>query len=420
MYFYQVDIMIFSLSDFLTKLIFQLLLLISGQFRCLKHAHILALLAVILNNEDIDYVIQAQIPDPEIDPELYAAVSNFMLHGPCGPANPKAPCMDKGRCSKGFPKPFQEKTSLPADGHGYPLYARPKNGQRIEKNGFIFDNRWVVPFNRFFLLKYQCHINVEFVGSFRTVKYVYKYVHKGVDVSTVEIKTEDKDEIKRFVNARTIDPHDAVWRICGFKVQDRFPAVYQLAIHLEGQQNVVFKEGEEVSAVEKGKETTLTAFFKFNQAEQDARSITYQDLPKFCTYGAGKWQWRKTVPSEGDVPRTIGRINAVSPAQGERYFLKLLLTHKPGATSFADLREFEGIDYSTFKATCLAMGLLEDDQEWIKSLDETATFASSSQIRATFAVILQFCTPSDPSALWERFQEEMSDDFLYQEMQVFV
>ena len=138
----------------------------------MKHAHILALIALKINAEDIDFVIQAQIPDPEIDPKLYAAVSSFMLHGPCGSVNPKAPCMEKGKCSKGFPKSFQETTSLPKDGHGYPLYARPNNGRQIEKNGFIFDNRWVVPFNRFFLIKFECHINVEFVGSFRTVKYV--------------------------------------------------------------------------------------------------------------------------------------------------------------------------------------------------------------------------------------------------------
>ena len=363
-------------------------------------------------------MIQAQIPDPDKDPELYAAVSSFMLHGPCGPANPRAPCMEKGRCSKGYPKSFQELTTLPSDGHGYPLYARPRNGHTIDKNGFVFDNRWVVPYNRFFLLKYLCHINVEFIGSFYTVKYVYKYVHKGADVSTVEIESDDRDEIKRFVNARTIDPHDAVWRIFGYKVQDRYPAVYQLAIHLEGQQNVVFREGEEVAAVEKKRETTLTAFFKFNQDEPEARSILYQDFPKHCTFNSGIWKWRKSQPSDEDTPRTIGRINGVLPSQGERYYLRLLLSHKAGATSYDDLRMFDGSVYPTYKATCLAMGLLEDDAEWRRSLEETAGFGSSQQIRATFAVILQFCTPSEPETLWEMFREEMSDDFLYNEMQV--
>ena len=35
----------------------------------------------------------------------------------------------------------------------------------FEKNGFVFDNRWVVPYNRFILMKNGCHINIEFVGG---------------------------------------------------------------------------------------------------------------------------------------------------------------------------------------------------------------------------------------------------------------
>ena len=187
---------------------------IEGQFRCLKHAHILALLTITLTVEDIDCIIQAQIPDKEEDPELYEAVSTFMIHGPCGPGYYNAPCMDKGRCGKGFPKDFQETTVLPNDGHGYPLYARPDNNRVIEKNGFMFDNRWVVPFNRFLLLKNGSYINVEFVGSLATVKYIYKYVHKGVDISTAEIQglAGERNEIARFLNARTIDPYDSLWR----------------------------------------------------------------------------------------------------------------------------------------------------------------------------------------------------------------
>ena len=170
--------------------------------------------------------------------------------------------------------------------------------------------------------------------------------------------------------------------------------------------------------MENKRETTLTAFFKFNQDEPQARTITYQDFPKYCTFSAGKWNWRKTQPDELKVPRTIGRINAVSPSQGERYFLKLLLSHKSGATDYDDLKVHDGIAYQTFKATCLAMGLLEDDQEWMRSLEEAARTASSRQIRATFAVILQFCTPSEPDALWELFKDEMSDDFVFSETQV--
>ena len=78
-----------------------------------------------------------------------------------------------------IPQRFPRRTKLPHDGHGYPIYAPPKNERIIEKEGFVYDNRWVVPNNEFVLIKYDCHVNTEFIGSFTTIKYAYKYVHKG-------------------------------------------------------------------------------------------------------------------------------------------------------------------------------------------------------------------------------------------------
>ncbi len=45
--------------------------------------------------------------------------------------------------------------------------------------GFVFDNRWVVPYNPYLTMQYQCHINVEVCSSITAVKYLYKYVYKG-------------------------------------------------------------------------------------------------------------------------------------------------------------------------------------------------------------------------------------------------
>ena len=387
---------------------------IEGQFRGLKHAHILTLLSIKLTVDDIDFIIQAQIPNEHEDPKLFEYIATFMLHGPCGPGYPNAACMEKGVCSKGFPKDFVDFTVLPNDGHGYPLYARPDNGRIIEKDGFQFDNRWIVPYNRFLLLKYGCHINVEYVGSFTTVKYIYKYVHKGVDVTTTEVRSlaNERNEIAKFLNARTIDPYDATWRLFGFKVQDRFPAVQQLAIHEEDQQNIIFREGNAVQALQNVKDTTLLAFFKFNSTNEAARSIKYQDFPKFCTFSDNSWHWRKLQKND-ECPRTIGRINAASPAQGERFFLRMMLTHTTGATCYKDLKQVDGIQYDTFKEACKALGLLDDDSEWDIALTEVSSHGSAKQVRSVFAVLLQFCNVTDPARLFENFKEEMSEDFVY-------
>ena len=59
------------------------------------------------------------------------------------------------------------------------------------------------------------------------------------------------------------------------------------------------------------------------------------------------------------------------------------------------------------------MGLLEEDAEWEIALEEVTASGSSHQIRAIFAVLLQFCQPTDPSRLYEKFKDEMSEDFVY-------
>ncbi|XP_035837979.1 uncharacterized protein LOC110942640 [Helianthus annuus] len=59
--------------------------------------------------EHIDPFISTEIPDKNENPELYSLVSDFMIHGPCGHANLKCPCM-VGNRSKNFPKRFMEAT----------------------------------------------------------------------------------------------------------------------------------------------------------------------------------------------------------------------------------------------------------------------------------------------------------------------
>ncbi|KAK9676558.1 hypothetical protein RND81_11G085000 [Saponaria officinalis] len=98
---------------------------IEFQKRALPHAHILLWLKrdeTELSTQFIDSIIHAEIPDNIQNPRLYETVSRYMIHGPCGPANPKCPCMINNICSKKFPKSFNEETKL--DNNGYPVYRR--------------------------------------------------------------------------------------------------------------------------------------------------------------------------------------------------------------------------------------------------------------------------------------------------------
>lgn len=81
----------------------------------------------------------------QISSRDFEIVKRRMIHGPCGMFNPRAPCMKQGKCSKGYPKPFQPETVLTSE--GYPIYARPDDGRAFDVGGFLADNRWVVPYN---------------------------------------------------------------------------------------------------------------------------------------------------------------------------------------------------------------------------------------------------------------------------------
>ena len=83
---------------------------------------------------------------------------------------------------------------------GFPIYRRRDTGIGVTKNGAKLDNRYVVPYNRNLLVQFDAHINVETCNYSKSVKYLFKYVHKGSDRAITIIEnneiTTDRDEIK--------------------------------------------------------------------------------------------------------------------------------------------------------------------------------------------------------------------------------
>ena len=60
--------------------------------------------------------------------------------------------------------------------------------------------------------------------------------------------------------------------------------------------------------------------------------------------------------------------------------------------------------------------LLEDDAEWEVAMEEVSSYGNPHQVRATFAIILQYCEPTDPLRLFESFKESMAEDLVYNEV----
>ncbi|KAL0286570.1 UNVERIFIED_CONTAM: hypothetical protein Scaly_2789000 [Sesamum calycinum] len=166
-----------------------------------------------LNNlDDYDCIVRAEIPKQDEEPELYAAVTKHMIHGPCGHIKPNAPCMKNERCKKGYPKQFAECTMQGND--SYPIYQRRNDNRSIalDNNGeVVVENSWVVPYNPWLLLKYDCHINVEVCSNIKSVRYLYKYVYKGPDCVVFEVRqTPNYDEINQYVDGRWIYAPEAL------------------------------------------------------------------------------------------------------------------------------------------------------------------------------------------------------------------
>ena len=178
---------------------------IEFQKRGLPHMHLLLILQAefkIVTPEQIDQVVCAEIPDPIRYPKLCALVERHMIHGPCGALNSYSPCMafdKKGGalsvCSTHFPKDYSNETTCA--NNGYPIYRRRNNRATVQKKQYDLDNRWVVPYNPYLLLKFGGHINVEVCSSLMSVKYLYKYILKGNDTATLQIVTSDDGEISR-------------------------------------------------------------------------------------------------------------------------------------------------------------------------------------------------------------------------------
>ncbi|XP_044585994.1 uncharacterized protein LOC123266031 [Cotesia glomerata] len=407
---------------------------IEFQKRGLPHLHMLIILmngSKIKTCEQVDKLISAEIPDSVNNPILYDIVTKNMLHGPCGDW-----CLINGVCSKKFPKNFRNETNM--DENGYPHYRREDKGITITRNNHVFDNRHVVPYNPTLLQTFNCHINVEIVSSVRAVKYLYKYVFKGHDKAAITINgtlpnttgetnvndhhpsrngndsnINDHNEIRNFVDARYVGPVEAVWRIVSKNLQDKSHSITRLPVHLPNQHSITINDDCDDIELQEAlqKQSMLIDYFKLNVHDPNAWQYTYSDIPLHYVFKKDNnskiscWQPRKRQFN------VIGLMYSISPTQIELFHLRLLLIHIKGATSFENLRTVNGVIYDTFTTACLAAGLIEDDQEWRRTLLEAVIWMMPRQLRCLFVRILIHCQPLQPNELWNEFKEAMSEDY---------
>jgi hypothetical protein len=414
-------------------------LTIEFQKRGLPHVHIIITLKMnskLVNEEEIDRVIRAEIPNQETEPRLYEIITTNNMHQ-CTKLNVKGqikqymPCCSKENlsCKKRFPKEFRDFTEH-GDG-GYAKYRRRNDGRTVIKNGGqILDNRYVVPFSPQLSLKFNCHINVEHVADIEVVKYLHKYIFKGPDAAIIKRefydptdgtkKILDYNEIDSFLNCRYLSAPEAAWRIFNFEIVNKNYSVERLDIHLPGKQNVFLEPTattEEIKKAKDNKKSKLMAFFELNSeleneenipADHPTKNLKYLDVPRYFTWHKKeqKWKIRKAHFN------TIGRIYNISPKMHELFHLRLLILNVESPKNFEEYRTVNGTLYTTFKEACLAMGLITDDEEYINAMKEAAVFKMPAQLRFMYAMLLIHCKPTGPQRIYDEFIDDISADFI--------
>ncbi|XP_050896077.1 uncharacterized protein LOC127102785 [Lathyrus oleraceus] len=382
------------------------------QKRGLPHVHMLLILDTddkLWEPEEYDSVVKAEIPRHKSEPELYEAVLKHMIHGPCGVLNQSSPCMKNGHCKKRYPKDFCEETRQGND--SYPEYMRRFSDPIFLNRNKSVDNRWVVPYNPWLLLKYDCHINVEICSSIKSIKYLYKYVYKGPDRVAMEVhRGTGMDEIQQYVDARWICAPEALWKIFKFTLYKLYPSVERLQIHLPNHHQVRFYKHQRITDVLNDNQnavTMLTEFFALNQMDPHARNYLYREIPEhYCWLkGVKKWQRRRTKR------KVIGRIYTVSPSEGEKFYLRVLLSHLRGPTSWECLLTHNGACFFTFKKAVEDWGLLESDNIIRECMLEASNMCMPYALRRLFVTILIFCEPTDVRGLFNEFYPYMVKDY---------
>ncbi|XP_015367105.1 PREDICTED: uncharacterized protein LOC107163966 [Diuraphis noxia] len=205
---------------------------VEWQKRGLPHVHLLVWLNNKLRPNAIDLVLSAVVPNQREDTSLFNIVSRNMIHAPCDPFNMNSPCMQNGKCLKGFPKLLTIATQSGQD--GYPKY-------RV-------DHRMIV----------------------------------GSDQAAFSV--ESRDEIKAFQNGRYISSSEAAWWIFGFTIHERSPAIFQLSVHLENGQRVYFTDQNARERLENVRNTTIMAFFELCSSDDFAKTLLYIEVPSYYTF----------------------------------------------------------------------------------------------------------------------------------------
>ena len=114
--------------------------------------------------------------------------------------------------------------------------------------------------------------------------------------------------------------------------------------------------------------------------------LYYHEMAEYYTFSKGKWRERKRNPNKG----IISRLHMIFPSAGDLFYLRMLLLHRRGATSFQDLKTIDGTEETTYFDACKTLNLIEDDEIWEKTMFEAVAEYGQRYLIRLLAYILIF------------------------------
>lgn len=161
--------------------------------------------------------------------------------------------------------------------------------------------------------------------------------------------------------------------------------------------------------------SALMAWFDYNRDNQNGwqRRLLYTEFPEHFTFSKSTKRW-----SPRRKLQIIGRMYVSYPGQGARYYIRLLLCHQRGCTTWEDLHRVRGIVCAAWQEAAERLGLLNDGIHWEEMFLEVAPIRPGWVLRQLFVLALRQNVPN-VNRLWHRFAHHICDDLLLRIQQRF-